>query len=163
MIVSNKTQQFVVILLTMALGFYLQELPGSNVLQKSLPELPFILTLYFSASSRFFFGVISAFVVGLVQDVFVGIPTMGLHAGIYVLAAFTMITIRLRFKHSNIFTQSLIIGLLVAIKITLVIFYETILYSPPVHFWVLLSIPLSMLVWPALHVIFIFFAEKHES
>lgn len=102
MIATNKTQQLLVILLMMALAFYLQELPTSNVLQKSLPELPFILTLYFSVSSRFFFGVISAFVVGIIQDVFLGVPTIGLHAAIYVLAAFTMITIRLRFKHMSI-------------------------------------------------------------
>ncbi len=163
MIANNKTQQFLVILLVMALGFYIQELPSSNVLQKSLPELPFLLTLYFSVSSRFFFGVISAFVIGVIQDVFIGIPTMGLHAGIYVLCAFIIIMIRLRFKHMNIMTQSITIGAFVLLKIVLVTLYETILYSPPAHFWALLSIPLSMLIWPVLHIIFTFFAEKHES
>ncbi|PIE82607.1 MAG: rod shape-determining protein MreD [Cardiobacteriales bacterium] len=163
MIANDKTQQFLVILLVMALGFYVQELPGSNVLQKSLPELPFVLTLYFAVSSRFFFGVTSAFVVGMVQDVFIGIPTIGLHAGIYVIAAFMLIMTRLRFKHLSILMQSLSIGALVALKIVLVTLYETILYSPPAHYWVLLSIPLTMLIWPLLHLIFTFFAEKHES
>ncbi len=163
MTTNNKTQQLLVILLVMALAFYLQELPGSNVLQKSLPELPFILTLYFSVSSRFFFSVISAFIVGMIQDVFIGIPTIGLHAGIYVISAFIIIMIRLRFKHMNLLLQSLTIGILVALKILLVTLYETILYSPPTHYWVLLSIPLSMLAWPLLHVIFSFFSEKHES
>ncbi|PID67018.1 MAG: rod shape-determining protein MreD [Gammaproteobacteria bacterium] len=163
MITNDKTQQFVVIVLMMALAFYLQELPGSNVLQKALPELPFILTLYFAVSSRFFFGVISAFVVGMVQDVFIGIPTLGLHAAIYVIAAFVMIIIRLRFKHMNIFIQSFTIGVFVLVKILLVTLYETILYSPPVHLWALLSVPLSALVWPLLHLLFAFFAEKDES
>ncbi len=163
MIATNKIQQFLVILLVMALAFYVQELPSSNVLQKSLPELPFILTLYFSVSSRFFFGVISAFIVGMIQDVFIGIPTIGLHAGIYVIASFIIIMIRLRFKYMSLPLQSLTIGLLVLLKILLVTLYETILYSPPTHYWVLLSIPLTMLIWPLLHFIYTFFAEKHEN
>lgn len=159
---TSKAQQLVIILLLMAMAFYTQELPGSNVLQKILPEWPYILTLYFSVSSRYFFGVISAFITGVIQDVFIGVPTMGLHAGIFVIAAFVMLSIRLRFKHTTIFIQSLIIGLLVAFKVVVLMIYESVLFSPPVHFWAFLSVPFSMLVWPLLHMFFSFFAAKHS-
>lgn len=158
---TNKSQQLVVTLLLMVFAFYMQELPTSNVLQKVLPEWPFILSLYLAVSSRYFFGVVSAFVVGVIQDVFLGIPTMGLHAAIYVLCAFFLISTRLRFKYLSIFFQSLIIGVLVAFKVLVLMLYETILYSPPTHLWVLLSIPLSMLVWPLVHMFFAFFSETH--
>lgn len=157
----NKTQQLVVILLLITIFFYFQELPASNVLQNALPEYPYILTLYFSVSSRYFFGVFSAFIVGIFQDVFLGVQTIGLHAAIYVLSAYVMLTIRLRFRHMSIFSQSLFIGMMVALKVTILILYETILYSPPVHFWVFLSVPLSMLIWPLVHMFFSFFAAKY--
>lgn len=163
MTTSNKAQQLAVVLLMMVLAFYVQELPASNVLQTTIPEWPYILTLYFAVSSRYFFGVISAFTVGVIQDVFIGVPTIGLHAAIYVLSAFFMLNIRLRFRHMNITTQSLLIGTLVALKTVIIMFYESLLYSPPVHFWVLLSIPLSMLIWPLLHMFFTFFTQKHSD
>lgn len=160
MLTNNHAQQLVSIILMMALALYVQELPSSNVLQTALPEWPLILNIYFAVSSRYFYGVISAFVVGIIQDVFLG-SIIGLHAGIYVIIAFIMLTIRLRFKHMSIFTQALLIGLLVFAKVLIVGIYETLLYSPPAHLWVILSIPLSMLLWPLVHMFFSFFAGKH--
>ncbi len=159
---DNRIQQFVIVLLMMAVAFYVQELPVSNVLQTVLPEWPYVLTLYFAASSRYFFGVISAFVVGLIEDVFLGVPTLGLHAGIYVLAAFILIAGRSRFRHLRLTGQSLMICLLVLMKVVMVMIYNTVLYAPPAHFWALLSVPLSMLLWPLLHVFFRFFANRHS-
>ncbi|MGY0399373.1 MAG: rod shape-determining protein MreD [Ostreibacterium sp.] len=153
MLTIDKSQQLLIIVLLMIGAFYIQELPSSNVLQKILPEWPYILTLYFSVSKRYFFGVIFAFFIGITQDVFLGIPTIGLHAIIYVLSAYFMMTISLRFKHMSIFSQSLVIGLLVLFKMLVIMFYEALLYSPPVYFWVILSIPLSMLVWPLLYML----------
>lgn len=159
---NNRIQQFVIIILMMTVAFYLQELPTSNVLQTALPEWPYLLTLYFAASSRYFFGVISAFVIGIIEDVFLGIPTMGLHAVIYVLAAFILIAGRLRFKHMRLPGQSSVIGLLVLAKVLIVMVYNAVLYVAPAHFWALLSVPLSMLLWPLLHLFFHFFASRHS-
>ncbi len=158
----NIMQQIVVITLMMFFAFYLQELPTSNGLQFVLPEWPFLLTIYFSVSSRYFFSVTSAFFIGLVQDVFLGIGTLGLHAGIYVLAAFIITTMRLYFKHSNIVMQSLIIALLVVIKIIILAIYSAIFYSIPSHYWSFLSIPLSAFAWPLVYYFFHFFASRHR-
>lgn len=158
----NRVQQFVIVILMMALAFYVQELPISNVLQTALPEWPFVLTLYFATSSRYFFGVISAFVVGIIEDVFLGVPTLGLHAAIYVVVAFILIAGRLRFKHMRLSSQSLMIGVLVLLKVATVMIYNTVLYAMPTHFWAFLSIPLSMLLWPVLHAFFHFFASRHS-
>lgn len=162
MALSNLLQQCLVVIIMMLLGFYLQELPGSNVLQTLLPEWPFILTLYFSVSSRYFFGLISAFIVGVLEDVFLVSPLLGIHSLIYVVAAFTLIATRLRFKHLSVFSQSMVVGALVLFKIAVLMVYNSVLYSPPSHFWLLLSVPLSMLIWPLLHVFFAFFASKHD-
>lgn len=162
MALSNLLQQCLVVIIMMLLGFYLQELPGSNVLQTLLPEWPFILTLYFSVSSRYFFGLTSAFIVGLLEDVFLVSPLLGIHSLIYVVAAFTLIATRLRFKHLSVFSQSMVVGALVLFKIAVLMVYNSVLYSPPSHFWLLLSVPLSMLIWPLLHVFFAFFASKHD-
>lgn len=159
---NNRVQQLVIVILMMVLAFYLQELPSSNVLQTALPEWPYILTLYFAASSRYFFGVVCAFIVGMVEDVFLGIPTLGLHAAIYVIAAFILIAGRLRFKHMHLPGQSLMIGLLVLSKIIIIMIYKTVLYVSPAHFWALLSVPLSMLLWPVLHIFFRFFTNRHS-
>lgn len=159
---NNYLQQFLIIVMMMALGFYLQELPGSHVLQTLLPEWPFILTLYFAVSSRYFFGLVSAFVVGLIEDVFLSTPLLGIHALIYVLVAFILITTRLRFRHLSIFSQSLVVGALVFFKVLALMIYNSILYSPPSHFWGMLSIATTMLAWPLLHVFFGFFASKHD-
>ena len=163
MLTVDKIRQLVVVFLLMLLAFYMQELLTSNVLQKSFPEWPYLLTLYFSVSYRYFFGVISAFLVGIIQDVFVGVPTIGLGAIIYVLASYFLISTRLRFKHMSIFLQSLSVGVLVTVKILIVMIYEAIFYSPPTHFWVLLSIPMSMLVWPLFHMFFAYFFEKYAA
>lgn len=157
---NNSLQQLLGVMLMMLLAFYLQELPTSNVLQMTLPEWPFILVLYFSVSSRYFFGVLSAFIVGMIEDVFLGIPTIGLHAAIYTLAAFVMIMLRLRFRHMSVFSQSLVIGLMVLFKILIVMIYQAIFYTMPNHFWVVLSVPLSMLLWPGIHMFFAFFATQ---
>ncbi len=126
-----------------------------------LPEWPFILTLYFSVSTRYYFGVVSAFVVGLLQDVFLGTPTLGLHAAIYVLAAFAIIAGRVHFKHLSLMSQSMTIGFLVFFKIVVVTIYSAVFYSSPSHFWNLLSIPFSILLWPCTHLFFQFFADRH--
>lgn len=160
---SNYIQQFFVVLLMMLLAFFIQELPTSNVLQMVLPEWPFIFTLYFAVSTRYFFGVTSAFVVGLIEDVFLGVPTLGLHAGIYVLGAFILIISRLNFIHMSLASQSLTIGLLVLIKILIVATYSAIIYNFPSHFWVFLSVPLSILLWPGIHLFFRFFADKNRE
>lgn len=155
---TNPLQQGISIILVMLLAFYIQELPTSNALQMTLPEWPFVLMLYFSVSSRYFFGMISAFLIGLVQDVFLGVPTLGLHAAIYVLAAFIIMSMRMRFRHMSIFSQSVVVGLLVLLKIILIMVYEAVFYAMPNHFWSVLSIPLSMLLWPAVHLFFSFFS-----
>ncbi len=155
-------QQIIIVMLMMTLAFYVQELPSSNVLQIILPEWPYILTLYFAVSTRYFFGVVSAFVVGLVQDVFVGIPTLGLHAGIYVLGAASLMIGRMNFVHLSLPLQSLTIGFLVFVKITLVAIYGSIFYNMPSHFWSILSVPFSIILWPGVHVFFQFFADKHK-
>ncbi len=160
---TSNAQQLVVVLLLMAIAFYIQELPSSNVLQQTLPEWPFILTLYFSVSSRYFFGVASAFFVGIVQDVFLGTPTIGFHALIYVLCAFALQIMRLRFKHMSVSSQSLVIGTCVAFNACALMLYESVLYSPPTHLWIFMSVPLSMLVWPMLHMFFAFFSEVHTA
>ncbi len=147
----------------MIAGFYLQELPSSNTLQNVLPEWPLILTMYFTLSNRFFFGVISAFFIGLIQDVFLGVPTLGLHAGIYTLMSFTLIVSRLYFIHLNLTAQSLFIGALVFTKICIVMIYNSIFFSTPNHFWIFLSIPFSMLLWPGIFVFFQFFAKRHSA
>ncbi len=157
----NYSQQFVVVFLMMSIAFYLQELPSSNVLQMILPEWPFILTLYFAVSTRYIFGVISAFIIGLIQDVFLGIQTLGLHAGIYVLAAFVLMAGRMHFKHMSLANQSLVIGALVLMKLVLFTLYNSVFYSVSSHFWSVLSIPFSILLWPGVHLFFQFFAAKH--
>ncbi len=160
---SNKAQQFLIIVLMMILAFYLQELPSSQVLQKTLPAWPFVLSLYFAVSQRFFFGVSSAFIVGLIQDTFLSIPTLGLHATLYVLAAFVIISIRMRFKYFNLLYQCLIIGSLVFFKILAVMLYESLLYSPPSHLWDFLSVPSSMIFWVVLRFFFLFFANRYQQ
>lgn len=159
---SNYLQQLLVITIMMLLGFHLQELPSSNVLQTVLPEWPFILTLYFSVSSRYFFGLFSACIVGLIEDVFFVSPMLGIHAFIYLTAAFILIIMRLRFKHLSVFSQSLMIGSLVLFKVIVLAIYNSVLYSLPSHFWMLLSVPVSMLVWPLLHIFFTFFSSKRD-
>lgn len=160
---TNKAQQFLIILLMMGLAFYLQEIPTSQVIQKALPAWPFIFALYFAVSSRFFFGVISAFIVGLIQDTLLSVPTLGVHAAIYVLAAFIMISIRMRFRYFSLLTQSLIIGSLVFLKILSVMLYESLFYSPPSHLWDFLSIPSSMLLWVVLRLFFLFFSKRYHG
>lgn len=160
---NSPLQQLLIILLMLVLAFYVQELPTSNVLQLSLPDWPYMLVLYFSVSTRYFFGVFSAFVVGIIQDVFLGVPTLGLHAGIYVLSAFILIAGRLRFRHLSLASQSLTIGLLVFVKIVIVMIYSSIFYSIPSHFWHFLSVPFSILLWPGIHVFFQFFASRHHG
>lgn len=160
---NNPAQQFAIILVMMLLAFYVQELPTSHILQMILPEWPFILTLYFATSTRYFFGVISAFIVGLIEDAFLDVPTLGLHAGIYVLAAFILVAGRLRFKHMTIPMQSLTIGMLVLMKFIIVTIYSAVFYSMPSHFWALLSIPISMLLWPGVYLFFRFFSDRHSG
>lgn len=160
--ITDSLQQLLVILLVIGATFYLQELPGSNVLQTALPEWPFILTLYFSVSSRYFFGVVSAFVVGVIEDVFLGVPTLGLHAIIYTLASFFIILIRFRFRQYSVFLQSMIIGFLVLLKVFFFLVYNSILYSFPAYYWVLLSLPASVLTWPLVHLFFAYFANRTE-
>lgn len=160
---SNPLLEFVIVAVMTTVAFYLQEMPNSNVLQMVLPEWPYILMLYFSVSTRYYFGVISAFTVGVIQDVFLGIPTLGLHAGIYVISSFILITSRLRFKHLTLASQSMSIGLLVLFKIILVTIYSGVFYSTPTHFWSLLSVPLSVLLWPLLYLFFQFFASKRTE
>lgn len=157
---TSLIQQFLIIFILMSLGFYLQELPTSNVLQSILPEWPFILTLYFSVSTRYFFGLASAFFIGLIEDVFLAAPVLGINAFVYVLVSFILISTRLRFRHMSIFSQSLVVGLLVFLKVAVLMIYNSIFYSPPNHFWVLLSVPTSMLVWPLLHIFFSSFSRK---
>lgn len=160
---TDNLQQLLVIILVIGATFYLQELPGSNVLQTALPEWPFILTLYFSVSSRYFFGVFSAFTVGAIEDVFLGVPTLGLHAVMYTLASFFIILIRFRFRQYSIFLQSLIIGFLVLLKVFFFLIYNSIFYSLPAYYWMLLSLPASILTWPLVHLFFSYFANRTEG
>ncbi len=163
MTMTDNIQQLLAVIVIMVMGFFLQELPGSNVLQSALPEWPFLFTLYFSVSSRHFFGVFSAFLLGMIEDVFLGIPVLGLHAAIYVLAAFVMIAMRLRFKHMSMTGQSIFIGMLVLVKIVVTVVFESIWYSPSAHYWIALSIPLSILMWPMINLFFGFFFIKHSA
>lgn len=156
------TQQLLVILIVMTIMFFIQEIPGSNVLQTALPEWPYILTLFFAVSTRYFFGVTAAFIVGLIEDAFLGVPTMGLHAIIYALSAFAIISIRYRFRQHSIVVQSLIIGVLVTVKVLLLMIYSSVVYNFPAYFWVFLSIPASILTWPLVHVFFSFFSFQHD-
>lgn len=156
-------QQMLFIIIIMTVTFFVQELPNSNVLQTALPEWPFIFTLFFAVSTRYYFSVSAAFLVGLVEDAFLGVPTMGLHAIIYTLAAFTMIIIRHRFRQCSIVLQSLIIGLLVLLKVVLFMIYNSVVYAFPAYFWVLLSVPASILAWPLVHVFFSYFSHRNAG
>ncbi|PIE46695.1 MAG: rod shape-determining protein MreD [Gammaproteobacteria bacterium] len=159
---NNLAQQFLIVIVMMILAFYFQEIAGSQVIQKALPAWPFVLTLYFSVSSRFFFSVFSAFIVGLIQDTLMSIPTLGLHAGIYVLAAFVIIVSRMQFKYLSLMSQTLVVGALVFVKILAVMLYESFFYSPPSHLWDFLSIPFSMLFWIVLRYFFLIFSKKYR-
>jgi|GEM_PF-4866799 len=141
----------------MALAFLMQALVKSNVLRGALPDWPLIFALFFAVSPVFRFGLTGAFIVGLLKDVFLDTP-MGLHAVIYVLLVFVMMSLRPRFKYMDIVNQSLIIGCLVFIKVLTMVVYEGILYTFPRHYWALLSVLLSMLFWPLVCMLFRFFS-----
>lgn len=160
--IMDITQQLLVVVIVMTVMFFIQEIPESNVLQTALPEWPYIMTLFFAVSTRYFFGVTAAFVVGLIEDVFLGVPTIGLHAIIYTLSAFTIISIRYHFRQHSVVVQSLIIGVLVAVKVVFLMIYSSVVYNSPAYFWVLLSIPASMLTWPLVYVFFSFFTFQHD-
>lgn len=160
---TDFLQQLLVAIVVMILSFFMQELPGSNVLQSALPEWPFLFALYFAVSSHYFFGILLAFCVGVIEDVFLGVPVLGLHAAIYVLAVFVMIASRLRFKHMSVTGQGFFVGLLVLAKVLVVMIFEGVWYSPPAHYWIALSIPMSMLAWPLINMFFGFFSVKHTA
>lgn len=160
---DHRVQQLLVMVVMFVLAFYLQELPASNVLQTALPEWPFLLTIYFAVSSRFFFGVTSACIVGLLEDAFLAVPTLGLHAAIYVLAAFIVMSISIKFRHYLLVSQALVVAVLVFLKVLLVMIYYAILYALPVHFWALLSVPASLIAWPVILLFFNFFKNRYSE
>ncbi|PIE45470.1 MAG: rod shape-determining protein MreD [Gammaproteobacteria bacterium] len=162
MLMTNKFQQGFIVAVSLLAAFYIQELPSSNVLQLVLPEWPFLIVLYFSVSSHFFFGIVVAFGVGLIEDVFLGMPVLGLHAGIYAISAFVMLALQNRFEHINLVTQTLIIGVMVLFKLIVITLFASIWYSPSLHFWAFLSIPISMLMWPLLNLMFAFFPSRYQ-
>lgn len=159
---AHFLEQLLIVIIVIATMFYLQELPTSNVLQTALPEWPYVLALYFSVSSRYFFGVTSAFIVGLVEDVFLGVPAIGIHALTYMLSAFVIISIRVQFKQMTILLQSLVIGAFVLSKVIIIVVYNSVFYSLPAYFWMLLSVPASVLLWPLIHAFFSFFASRYD-
>ncbi|MPV86422.1 rod shape-determining protein MreD [Ostreibacterium oceani] len=162
----NKIQQIIVIALLLLIALYLQEIPSSNLVQGVLPEWPLLLVIALSASSRYRLAIAFAFVVGLFQDVFLGVPTLGLHAAIYTLIGFIMVSARNYFTNLSVLIQAVFVAIVVLIKVFVVSLYYAILFSGPTHFWTLLSVPFSLIAWPLVQLavtFFLSFFDEHTS
>lgn len=132
--------------LVVCVAFFVNEMPTSGVLQSLLPDWPFLVVLFFSVSERWRATVIFAFIVGLLQDQFIGTP-LGVHAFVFTLCAYIISQYRKRFRYAGMMFQTMIVGLLVLLKVILVLIVNSFMYSLPGYFWSLLSVPLSMFAW----------------
>ncbi len=134
------------------LAFILQELPSSNVLQSTLPNWPLLLVVYLSLSHHMVPAVSLSFILGLTQDVFMGMP-LGLNAMGFTLCSFFIIRARHKDPVIGALKQSFLVMWSALFVVALNLAYSSILFTPAKHYWALLSVPSSFIAWSLIHVL----------
>lgn len=146
-------------LFLMGCAFVIQELPNSNVLQSTLPNWPLLLVIYFSMSYQIGIAVTLAFIVGAVQDVFMGMP-IGLNAFAFTLSAFFIVRSRYKHRATSVVKQGFLVMIAVLFTVLIKLIYSSIVFSPAKYYWILLSVPTSFIAWNLIHMFFSFFSQR---
>lgn len=147
---SNSSALYLQVVLSFLFAFCCMIIPVHPAYKWLRPDLVTLVLIYWVANAPQHFGVIFAFVVGLIFDLLSGMlfGAMGLTLAI---VAFLTMNLRLRLRIYRPWQKFIIIMLLVACSQLIRLWIQMLIGHPPATFVYWLSSIISALTWPLIN------------
>lgn len=143
----------IMIPLSLLAGLILVMIPLPAVIEPMRPDWVTMIALYWAFALPQRFGLIMAWLVGLLLDVSQG-TLLGQHAMAIVVVVFIAMRMHLQVRMAPILQQALTVMILLSIKQGLVLWTSGMAGTAPEGLWLYFSAPLvGMLLWPLVFVV----------
>ncbi len=147
-----KRHNYWIVLVTFIVALMLTAMPLPDWITVWRPAWVAMVVIYWSMALPQRVSIGTAWFLGILLDVLQG-SLLGQHAIGLAIVAYVTVKLHLQIRQHPLYQQSLFVGLLVAVYLSLIVWVNGIIGRPPQSWSFLMPVITSMLLWPWLFVI----------
>lgn len=154
-------QKFLKLIFTLLIAFAITLIPMPTFFYWCMPQVCLLVLLAWSYLQPHYINVGTAWIVGLLLDVFTG-SLLGLHAFSLVLILYLFLLFHARISMFHRIQQSLIVGCFALLNSVVVFCLQSMFGESEVSMGAMLSVFLTALFWPAVLSIITYLTKPHR-